>query len=426
MIDVGKISPMELAADTNSIKYSPTSTPILDGLRPLPGPNWLRLNASEYFFLSGIAILALIGLPLLRRVAEALGYLGFYSAIFVSCMLIPAAALLLGQAVHESGHIAAAWLAGFTRVKGDPQAFGERDLSICFLRVAAATLKPLKTDHLRARFLLVFAAGPAANFFFPAALEGIAWMNRWGGASVFFVHAFGSVSVLQGIADLLPDSGRGKFSDGSRMLMLLKNASCTQRWLSMTTMLLGLEHGDHPAAWDESRIQHLTGRNDETYDAVAARWLAYLWATERQDITCAAKFLEEALAASAFAGRLLRHRLFFEAALFQAWFRDDATKGRLWASRIRPKSVDALQQPRLVIALMWADGKLFDAWEKLCDYLRYIQGKPNSSAHVRADRQALEWKAQMESRMLTRAWRTIYSMSQQVGSLEETDTRVSV
>src|SRR5579864_6393824 len=108
---------MELAADTKQIRYSPTATPILDLLQPLPSRRRLRLSAGEYFFLSGAVILALIGLPLLRRVVEPLSSLGSWRAILVASFLIPGAALLLSQAGHELGHLAAAMLTGFGRIK---------------------------------------------------------------------------------------------------------------------------------------------------------------------------------------------------------------------------------------------------------------------------------------------------------------------
>ena len=65
---------MELAADTRLIaQYSPTSTPILDVLRPVPHESRAKLSAGEYFFLCSAVILVLIGLQDILRVLEALG-----------------------------------------------------------------------------------------------------------------------------------------------------------------------------------------------------------------------------------------------------------------------------------------------------------------------------------------------------------------
>jgi hypothetical protein len=412
---------MEREPDTTQLKYSPTSTPILDVLRPLPKRRWLRLNAGEYFFLSGAVILGLIGLPALRRITESLAARGPLLSLLIPCVFMPGAALLLSLAAHEAGHLSAAWLAGFGREKNQRATTwksqgGEREWLCDVLGVAALSLEPRKPDHIRTRLFFLFAAGPAANFIFPAILETLAWAGDWGRVAVFFVHLVTGVSALQGIADLLPDTGRGSFSDGSRMLMLLKNDALAQRWLSIIEMQMALRRGQNPASWDETIVAGVNAIGDESRDTLAARWLGYLWATGRQDITTATRYLENALESPQAATGRLCGRLYFEAALFQAWFRDDAGKARFWAGQMRKVSAGPLQQPRLAIALMWADGKLFDAWESLRDYLRELQELPASPARDLAEKQAREWKAQMESRMLTRAWRTIYSMSQEVES----------
>jgi hypothetical protein len=412
---------MELASDTKQMKYSPTSTPILDVLRPLPKKRWLRLNAGEYFFLSGAVILGLIGLPELRRIAESLASRGPLLSLLIPCVLMPAAAVLLTLAAHEAAHLTAAWRAGFSchsknRAPAGTAPYEENDCVCNILAVAAQSLEPRKLDRIRRRLFFLYASGPGANFIFSAILETVAWAGDWGRVAVFFVHLVAGVSVLQGIADLLPDTGRGGFSDGSRLLMLLRNDALAKRLLAIIEMQIAFRGGQHPASWDEAMIAQINAIGDESRDTLAARWLGYLWATGRQDITAATRYLENALESPQRANSTLADRLFFEAALFQAWFRDDAEKARFWASKMRTPSASPVQELRLTIALMWADGKLFDSWEKLGDYLAHLQQLPASPARELAEKQGWEWKAQMESRMLTRAWRTIYSMSQEVES----------
>jgi len=54
-----------------------------------------------------------------------------------------------------------------------------------------------------------------------------------------------------------------------------------------------------------------------------------------------------------------------------------------------------------------------DAWEKLGEYLCWLQDLPASSIRATAEPDALEWKRQMESRMLAGAWATMHSWSHQ-------------
>src|SRR5262249_41528885 len=143
---------------------------------------------------------------------------------------------------------------------------------------------------LRKRLLLLFAAGPAANFLLPAILELLAWAAGWGRVSSFFVHLTAGFSVFHGIADLLPDTGRGGYSDGSRILMLLRNDAAGQRWLSIIELQAAVRRGDHPSSWNETTVLSMNTMADETRDTVAARWLGYVWATSRQDIATATRY----------------------------------------------------------------------------------------------------------------------------------------
>lgn len=404
---------MELASDTKQIaRHSPTSTPILDVVRPLPPRKRVRLSAGEYFFLSGAVILTLIALPEFRRETERLApSLGVWPAGLVTCLIIPGGALVLGLAAHEAGHLLAGWLAGFRlRFAG-----GQCDLSgySCdVLKLALVPLEPRKLDHLCRRLGLLVVGGPLASLFAPLLPEVYARTAPAGAA--FAVHVFAAVSILVGIAELLPDTGRGNASDGARILMLLKSGGGAERWLSIIQLQLALERGDNPRSWDEAAVARATAIDDDSRDAVAARWIGYLWATQRQDITAATKYLEEALAAPAAASARIRDRLFLEAAMFQAWFRDDLAQAHSWVAKIRRRRLTPAQQLRLKAALLWAEGKLFDAWEKLGDYLALLRHLPESPARALAEKSALEWKQQMESRMLSRAWRSMYSITREV------------
>jgi len=408
---------MELAADTKQIaKYSPTSTPILDVLRPLPSRKRVRLDAGEYLFLSGAVILTLIGLPVFRRCAEHMAtLLGVLPASVVVCFVIPGAALLAALSAHEAGHLLAAWLAGF-RIsffgRGCPA--GRQLYSCDALRLGVLSLEPRKLDHLPQRLSFVALGGPLASLSLPVLVEAYVRLAPVSFLAAFAVHVFTALSLLLGVADLLPDTGKGNFSDGARILMLVKHDALAQRWISIVLLQLALDRGEHPRAWDETLVASAAALDDDSRDAVAGRWLAYLWAAERQDITGATKYLEEALAAAAPASAWLGDRLFLEAAVFQAWFREDSASARHWVERIRSGRLAPIQQARLNVALLWGEGKLFDGFERLGDYLSLLGGLPASPARDLAEKSALEWKEHMKSRMLSRAWRAMYSLTQQV------------
>jgi hypothetical protein len=419
-------SPMELTADTQQIaQYSPTSTPILDVLRPLTSPKRDKISAGEYFFLSSAIIMILIGLPLLRQALLALPSFGSTRALIVALLVIPGVALGAAMLSHECGHLLVAWMSGFrpalrshasvTEAYGAVRKFYSCEgLRLGIVRLGQGKMAQ-RPDQLRRRLLFLVMGGPLASLLVPPILEITAYITNAGSVSTYFIHVFSTLSVLVGIAELIPDTGKGNFSDGARILMLLKKDGSAQRWLTNLQLQLSLSRGEHPRTWNEAAVLGSTAIDDDSRDGVTAHWLGYLWAAERGDITSATKYLEEALAApisvSAAAG--LRDRLFLEAAVFQAWFREDAAKAQFWAGRIRDRELSPLQHLRLQIGLLWSAGKLFDAWETLGDYFQTLSEIPASPARDLMEQSAREWKAQMESRMLTRAWRSMYSMSRE-------------
>jgi hypothetical protein len=420
---------MELTAETklnSPQQYSPTSTPVLDVFRPLPPQVKDGLSAGEYFLVSSLVILSLVGLPSLRALIEAAS-LNPARLMDWATLLVPVAAVLGAAAAHEIGHLLAAYFAGFKlrQIKvsvlhlgkhahcGEPYC-GE----VLAMGIAVFEPRPANQDDagLRRRLLFLSLGGPVANLLLAAgcAISVIlAHPPFVAGVALRIGCAF---SALLGIAALLPDvDRRGNFSDGARLVMLLKNNGKAERWLSNIRCQIALNQGRHPREWDEACVGRAAVISDDSRDAFIARWMAYLLAAERQDITCATKYLEGALEVLGYATPKLRDRLFLEAAVFQAWFRDNPSKALFWVYRIRSKKLMRLQKLRLDIALLWAEGRLFDAWEKLGkDYLPLLRELPESPGRHLAEESAMEWKRQMESRMLTRAWRSMYSISRQI------------
>jgi hypothetical protein len=407
---------MALAPETKAF-YSPTSTPILDVLRPAPHRGQMKLTAGEYFFLSSLLIVSLTTLTGLRAAWATVRSASDGLAVLV---LFPAAALGLAFLVHQAGHLLTGWLAGFSlfgglskgwSAAGNLPVYEPVSLGILFLQCR-------KMQHLRRRLALVFSGGPFAGFIVAAGLE---FGHDWSHSSMtvqYRVHLLAAFNLLVGLASLLPDTTRsGRFSDGARLLMLLKDDALAARLLSILQMHRAMQKGVHPRKWDPELVARATAVDDDTRDAVAGRWLAYLCAAERQDITSATKYLEDALAVPGACSARLLQRLFLEAAVFQAWFRDNPGKARAWATQLDQRRLAGFEKQRLNIALLWADGKLFDAFERLAAYSRALEQLPASPARQLAEESALDWKHQMESRMLTRAWRSMYTMSQQVDSL---------
>jgi hypothetical protein len=421
---------MELIADTKlvfSAQYFPTSTPILDVLRPLPMQSRDRLSTGGYFLISSAIILGVSEISLLRSFADSIAAAQSGPVLWISFFLLPCFAFLAAIAAHEAGHLIAGRMAGFepVRIKVGPFSFatdGGRQKLRCeeILPFGFAVLKPKSKDRLQRRLFYLVLGGPLANLLLPLLLEAIFYLLpvQWGKAYflvAFGVHVFSIVALLFGIASLLPDTNAsGNFSDGARIVMLLKNDLRAARWLAIIELQLKLNQGEHPRDWDENLVNRAVAVNDNSLDTVVANWLGYLWAAGHQELTRATKYLENALAVMRSSPGSWRDQLFLEAAVFQAWYRHSASKAQFWISQIgNAASLSALQNLRLQIALLWAEGRSFMAWEKLGEYLERVRELPPSSVRDLAEHGVLDWKAQMESRMVAGAWATMTAWSEE-------------
>jgi hypothetical protein len=414
---------MELVPDTRTFaSYSPTSTPILDVLRPAPRGAPGKLTTAEYFFASSIIILAVISVSEIRRV---LGYENLGPAALALFLgLLTVGSLAVAALVHEIGHFIGSRLAKFRLVQfnfgrdWEDSCSTDSRLHACgVIHLGAMTFAPRQPSNIRKSLLVLVLSGPLANLSFSCLMVACPYWSQKGVVTEFVAYVVAIFSALHGLAALLPDLDRkGNYSDGARVVMLLKNDELAARWLAILQLQMQLAQGVHPRDWDKSALVSATVANDDSRDAVSGNWLAYLWAFESQDITSATRYLEDALAAPPSSSNWLRDRLFVEAAVFQAWFRDNPVKARSWAAMIHNDKLSPFQGLRLNMALLWADGKPFEAWEQMVDYLKLLDGIPDANARELARKSALEWKHQMESRMLTREWRTMYAMSQEVES----------
>jgi hypothetical protein len=412
---------MELVPDTRAFAtYSPTSTPILDVLRPAPRPALGKLTTGEYFFASSILILAVLSLSQIR---EVLGYQRLNPVgLVISLALLTSGSLLCSALVHEVGHLVASRWVKFRLVQlhiggdwQDPCHSDSRMHACGTVHLGSMTLAPRNPDNLRYRLMGLALSGPAANLLFASLMLACPYWSEKGMVVSFQAYVVAIFSALYGIAALMPDINRkGNYSDGARVLMLMKNDDMAMRWLAILQLEMQLAQGVHPRDWDKAALVQATVSNDDSRDAVTGNWLAYLWAFESQDITSATRYLEDALAAPSSSSGWMKNRLYVEAAVFQAWFRDNAAKARSWSAMIESDRLLPSQQQRLAIVLLWAEGKLFDAWELMSGYIALLEQIPDANARELARKSALEWRHQMESRMLTRAWRTMYAMSQEV------------
>lgn len=128
-------------------------------------------------------------------------------------------------------------------------------------------------------------------------------------------------------------------------------------------------------------------------------WLAYAAANDRKDIAVAAVHLERCLDLASLLGPSLRDLMALEAAVFSAWFREDAAAAQKWFRQInRLKALPKIMQFRAEIALGCARRDFPAALSRWQEAYAFIEKLPQTPLQERLAEGLLEWRSQIEQR----------------------------
>lgn len=284
---------------------------------------------------------ALVGVALVRLSGGEVqgqipGPLGLLLALFLYLACIMA---------HEAGHLAAGALAGFRPLlliagplrlewtNGRTNVSFNRSLP---LAGGLAICTPVGTRDLRRRTMVMAAGGPLASLLlgvqFLAFWTALAPLLRSGGIAAdlanFLLLFGGIVSLAIGLVTLLPMRAGGFYSDGARIIRLMRNSEETERevaLMSLTGVALG---GARPRDWDSELVRRAAGIRDGGAFEVSALQFAHLHALDSGDIDRARSYLEETLARVHQLPAASRGPLQLGAAVFFALYDEDAVRAR--------------------------------------------------------------------------------------------------
>jgi hypothetical protein len=376
-----------------------TSTPILDsGILP-PRTRQIKLRGLIVGFLIGISP-GLVFAVMVRQ--------GDRDPGLSVALLSPFSVLVAAIVVHELGHLLAGWAVGFrfsliqigpfslrivhgllkVRFRQEMTAFGYAGMHVNRLR------------RLRRRMLVFLAAGPAANLLSVAV---VLLINRffpqlssaWAAMPAF---QFTVVSLLLGIVSVMPFPSDAT-SDGARIDMLLRSRARARRWLNILALVHANDQGVRAKSWKHSWVKAATSLNDASRDRFRGNLLAYMSANGRKDAPVAALQLEKCLE---LAGQLpisTRDVLAQEAAVFAAWFRNDAVLADKWSAQLRkPRLVSNLAKITLRIATSCARRDFDNAKKGWQEGLAFIDRATKGNSHNLLKESWLEWQAEILER----------------------------
>jgi hypothetical protein len=271
---------------------------------------------------------------------------------------------------------------------------------VCAAR--SRTRAPSNGLDSRVSLWFVTAAGPTANLLSLVAI--VILVNSVFptlGDSWFSVPSaqFAVISLLLVLVNLLPLRIRGIINDGARIGMLMTSPMQTRRWITIAALSDQHRRGKDSKLWNRHWTEAASAVRDNSMDELAANYLAYTAASSREEANAAAAHLERCLELIALFGRSTRDVLCLEAAVFTAWFRNDAEKAERWLSFIeRPKLIPRLLHLRGAIALGCAQNNFGSALLALQDAMKIIEDLPAESSRIMFRNSWLEWRGKIVQR----------------------------
>lgn len=416
-----------------SSSASKSPTPILDLESPLPKKLRLdRLTWRQALLIVGLPFVAVFLIvltalvlidsnPALAGIFRSIGtkFDNFFDGsggqspllLFSSYFL----ALFLVIAIHELGHVAGGLAVGFhfQRVRIGPLSLAKSPHGLKFSLqriseldgIALMSIRQLR--RLRRNFAIFIAAGPFANLFSALCLWPLLASQLFGQ----FPHTirqslqvFAALSIFVASANLIPYRRRnGMFTDGARLLSFVTSKVKTTRLLSIFALKMQTDSGVRLRELKRTWIAHSRAIPDQSLDALQAFWIAYLVDNDREDAEQAAQNLEKCLERFGIASAGFQKLLLMEAAIFQAWFRNDEQKAKCWSQKSESfPAAPFLNQLRLTICLHWAGSRydeLSSAWKEGCIYIETLPASPVKSRLMDS---WLEWKSEMDTKRAAR------------------------
>ena len=317
--------------------------------------------------LLGLAAIGALSGYLLANLIEWLGFvpaLDLSGGQLIALLLLLLPIWFLVVLAHEAGHLAGGVLAGFRPlmlVAGPLKLnwMGERlrpelNRSLSLAGGVAASVPPDGHNLIR-RMLLMVVGGPTGSLLVALlALAAMAFADGLPAAALLVATSLGLIITL---VTLVPMRSGGFYSDGARILMLLRGGPQAERW-SAVALLLNASLAGRLRELDVSLVARATALRDGTLDAVSAAFMAYSVELTLGDVAAAGAQLDYTLANLEVYPAAFRPAILVEAAYFTARHRGDAGTARAYLEQTNGSAlVEAYTRHRAEAAVLLAEGQ---------------------------------------------------------------------
>jgi hypothetical protein len=314
----------------------------------------------------------------------------------------PWLAILAVIVVHELGHLVAGWSAGlkFVIIRFGPIEITS-PLRISFQpgRIRGASgwtsMFPATTKRVRDRLLVLLVGGPLANLLSSMALICLV-QNRSA-----FLDWFAFLSMVIGLANLVPFQRLNLVSDGKRILMLLRGDGQGERWMAILQLAGELRNGAMAEDLNPELLVMATAIRDDSPDTVIAHLIAYSasWYTGSDPDT--ARLMETCFQYSPFAPAMVREALFADAGVFQARKRKRADLAQGWLADLPTKTQVPGLRERVEAAILEAQDNCQGALRKLDEVESAILTLPDRQQRSVSLKWLQRWRTELSDKLNT-------------------------
>jgi Peptidase family M50 len=309
-----------------------SATPILDLEQPLPAASKRGLHR----LLGFAGGLALAAIPILAD--QCLLFAWNWPALH-PLLLIPT--LFVAVAVHEGGHLLAAYLMGLhiggIAIGPFLLARSGRHWVWEFQRHRlGGYFKPLSSQApiRRFQYVVMILGGPVSNLAL-AVVAGV-WFARYGSGMWQWRGTLFWTSLFLGLLSSVPFSSGLLKSDGARLLQLFLHPEEAQVFSALIEIQTLEVQGVRPREWSAQLLDQLAAAKPSATEYLACRLLTYYRLLDEGRDEAALLPLEDALARSAKADQVLRRELLLEAACVCARIQHQPHRARVWRDRALP------------------------------------------------------------------------------------------
>ena len=313
---------------------------------------------------------------------------------------VPALVFLL-VLLHELGHLAGGRLAGFRAyllLVGPLRVERVRERWTVGLNLRIATWGGLAASapddarNLRGRMALYAVAGPGANLLTGTAVLATLVAAEGGLPPVLhaWMMAFTLGSLILGVLTLIPGQAAGMYTDGGRLLRLLRTGPELEGDLALIA-LTGLSlAGRRPREWPEALVDQALSLPPDSLMGVFARQVAYLRTLDLGDVEGARAYLDAALDHRDAMGKAGGATIRLHGAFFYATHGGDVTRARELLDEARESPLEARHlRPMAEAAVRMAEGDEAGARTKL-DEARLLTGASMDRGSAGAEGEWLE------------------------------------